>query len=127
MHVGICDFKIYLLRSGSITRGHGATGAHFDPDDPDDPDDPEHPQLDLGFPHLLHPEPEEEPEEELLHPHIGFGRLHLLQGRASEKPSFPDESLPPTRTRSPSELALYMNPAIPAEASNIATIPINAI
>jgi hypothetical protein len=105
-----------------MTRGHGATGAHFEADDPDNIG---HPQLDLGFPHLLQAEPG--PEEDLLHPHIGLGRLHLLQGRASEKPSFPDESLPPTRTRSPSELALYMNPAIPAEASNIATIPINAI
>ena len=81
-----------MLKSGSITRGHGATGAHFDPDEPDEP---EHPQLPLGFPHLLHPEP----DDELLHPHIGFGRLHFLQGRASEKPSFE----PPTRTRSPSE------------------------
>jgi hypothetical protein len=117
LQVGICDFKIYLLKSGSITRGHGATGAHFDPDDPDDPDDPGHPHLSLDFPHDL------QLPSDFLHPHIDFGKLHLLQGRASEKPSFE----PPTRTRSPSELALYMKPAIPAEASIIATIPINAI
>ena len=82
-----------------MTRGHGATGAHFEPDNPDDPDDPDdpdelgQPQFSLGFPHEL------QLLAVLLHPHIGFGRLHFLQGRASEKPSFD----PPTRTRSPSE------------------------
>jgi hypothetical protein len=105
-----------LLKSGSITRGHGATGAHFDPEEPEDPG---HPQLLFGFPHEL--------QLDFLHPHISEGAPHLLQGRAFEKPSYPDESAPPTRTRRPSELVLYIKPATPKEASIIATIPINAM
>jgi len=94
-----------------MTRGHGATGAHFD-------SDLGQPQALLGFPHEL------QLSRGFLHPHIGFGSPHLLQGRVSEKPSSLE---PPTRTKRPSELVLYMKPATPKEASITATIPINAM
>ncbi len=137
-----------MLKSGSITRGHGATTPYFeadeepepDPDPDPDPDPEGQPQLGLGFPHelqllfnLLHPQLELGFPHELqmslgfLHPHIGFGRLHLLQGRASEKPSFE----PPTRTRRPSiypiKRSRHMKPTTPAEARTIVTIPINTM
>ena len=41
---GICDFKIYLLKSGSIVRGQGAMGAGFTLPQPQG----------LGSPHALH-------------------------------------------------------------------------
>jgi hypothetical protein len=98
-----------LLKSGSITRGQGATGAHFDDDLL------EQPQFASGFPHVL--------QAGFLQPHVGIEDPHLLQGRALENPSDP-----PTRTRRPSiEPLLYMKPATPREANSIATNPINAI
>ena len=95
-----------------MTRGHGATGAHFGTE----LEEEEQPQFGSGFPHVL--------QAGFLHPHIGFGTPHLLQGRASEKPSCPE---PPTRTRRPSEPTRYMKPVAPREATISATIPINAI
>jgi hypothetical protein len=95
LHVGIWDFKIYLLKSGSITRGQGATGAQDEPPLlpllPLLPLPLPHPQSDLRFPHE---------SQFFLHPHIAFCIPHLLQDRVPENPSSLDD--PPTRTRSPS-------------------------
>lgn len=102
---GTCDFRIYLLKSGSNTRGHGAIGAGSLPivKLPEDPQ----PQLELDLPHLL---------QDFLHPHLDFEFPHLPHDRELENPSSSSEP-PPTRTRSPSASSmnplLYINPAKP--------------
>lgn len=109
---GTWDFNIYLLKSGSITRGHGATGGHLD--------DFLQPHILFDLPQSLHC---------ILHTHSGFGcpqSLHtgfLLHVGDCVNPS---DLPPPTLYKKDSEYVpkLYKNPAVPSEPITNAAIPI---
>jgi hypothetical protein len=134
---------MYLLKSGSITRGHGATVGTGIPGIPgipgitgmpgileevgDTEEHPQffiafpqpphlflHPQLFIAFPQLLHLFP---------HPHLDLDIPHLSHCRESLKPS--SLEAPPTRTRRPSfsKPTRYRKPIAKSKAAT----PINTM
>jgi hypothetical protein len=110
---GTWDFSIYLLKSGSITRGHGATGGHLDEflqahiwfDLPQSSHCFLHTHADFACPQALH---------------TGFLVLHF-SGSIN-----PSDLPPPTLYKKDSEFVprLYKNPAVPSDPMTNAAIPI---